>query len=280
MNPGGSISLVVKPAGPPGEALDQALRAAGFLVRVAPTVFDAVTEAQRAGGVLKYLFVGVDHWGPREFRLLPLVRREWPATSIVACHSPGFAYKGRLAELIGADAVLGSTEEILQFVEGIEASAELAPAPEEASIPEPAAQTVEPPPAAEAEASALAEAPPPVPVAAPPAPAQTDAAPPQARPIREPPPAPPQATRQPVWPEAARPFASPLQSIPMIRPPPRPPEPAPAPPADPPAPAQPGPVGPGDEDLAGEDGIDGEVIGTIELTEEELRLLLGEDEEA
>jgi hypothetical protein len=34
------------------------------------------------------------------------------------------------------------------------------------------------------------------------------------------------------------------------------------------------------DDAAAGDDIDGEVIGTIELTDEELRLLLGEDEEA
>jgi hypothetical protein len=192
MNHGGSVSLVLKPAGPPGEALDQALRAAGFCVRVAPTVFDVVTEAHRAGGSLKHLFVGIDHWGPNEFRLLPLVRREWPATTIVAYHSPGFAYKGRVAELVGADAVLGSLDEIVQFIESLAASAE------------PAAP---------------------------------------------------------------------------VEPPPEPPRPASAPPAGRAAPPQPQPEDSNVEDAAGDDGIDGEVIGTIELTDEELRLLLGEDEE-
>lgn len=241
MNLGGVVSLLVKPAGLEGEALEKALRDAGFSVRIAPTVFDVVTEAHRAGGALKHLFVDVDHWGPAEFRLLPLVRREWPATTIVACHSPAFAYKGRLAELAGADAVLGSTEEILQFVEGLAAPAEPAPAPpslKQAPVSEAVAETVEPPPA------------------------------------------PPQAGSPPPSPEAARPPASPLQSIPMIQPPTRPPEPASAPPADRPAPAPPGSVEPGDENLASEDGAEGEVIGTIELTEEELRMLLGEDEEA
>jgi len=239
MNRGGSVSLVLKPAGPPGEALAQALRAAGFCVRVAPTVFDVVTEAHRAGGSLQHLFVGVDHWGPNEFRLLPLVRREWPATTIVAYHSPGFAYKGRVAELVGADAVLGGIDEIVQFIESLAASAE------------PAAP-VEPPP----------EPPPPAPVAK-----AEPTRPVGVAPALEPPPAP------------TRPPASPVQSIPMIQRQAQPPRPAPVPPASRAAPPQPQPEDSNVEDAAGDDGIDGEVIGTIELTDEELRLLLGEDEE-
>lgn len=245
MNVGGSVSLLVKPAGPAGEALQQALQVAGLSVRIAPTVFDVVTEAQRAGGALRYLFVGVDHWGPSEFRLLPLVRREWPGTTIVAFHSPGFAYKGRVAELVGADAVLGNIDEIVQFVESLAAPVEPEP------VPEPAPQPQVPPSPAKAEAGAPAETSPPVPVAAPPA-----------------------------APQAARPPASPLQSIPMIQPRAHAPQPASQPPAHRTAPPQPESGEPDVEAAADEDGIDGEVIGTIELTEEELRLLLGEDEEA
>jgi hypothetical protein len=127
MSQTGGISLILRPPGPAGEVLEHALRAAGLCVRVAPTVVDVVTEAQRAQGGLLHLFVGVDHWGPAEFRLLPLVRREWPATTIVAYCSPGFAYKGRVAEMVGADAVLSSIGEMMRFVEGLASSAEPAP---------------------------------------------------------------------------------------------------------------------------------------------------------
>jgi hypothetical protein len=261
MNHGGSVSLVLKPAGPPGEALDQALRAAGFCVRVAPTVFDVVTEAHRAGGSLQHLFVGVDHWGPNEFRLLPLVRREWPATTIVAYHSPGFAYKGRVAELAGADAVLGSIDEIVQFIGSLAASAE------PAAPVEPPPEPPRPAPVAKAETTRPVGAAPPAAVAASPAIEPADTAPPGVAPVLEPPPAP------------TRPPASPVQSIPMIQRQAQPPRPASAPPAGRVAPPQPQPEDSNVEDAADDDGIDGEVIGTIELTDEELRLLLGEDEE-
>jgi hypothetical protein len=179
--------------------------------------------------------------------LLPLVRREWPGTTIVAFHSPGFAYKGRVAELVGADAVLGNIDEVMQFVESLAAPVE----PEPVSEPAPQPQVPPSPAEAKAEAGAPAETSPPVPVATPLA-----------------------------APQAARPPASPLQSIPMIQPRAHAPQPASAPPAHRTAPPQPESGEPDVETAAGEDGIGGEVIGTIELTEEELRLLLGEDEEA
>jgi len=123
-----AVSLVVKPAGPAGELLVQGLRAAGLRVAVVPTVFDAVAEAQRAGDALAYLIVGVDYFGPGEFRLFPLVRREWPGATLVACHSPGFEYKGRVAELVGADVVVCGMEEISRFIESL-APAQAAAAP-------------------------------------------------------------------------------------------------------------------------------------------------------
>ena len=235
MNQAAATCVLLKPAGPAGEALQQALDAAGLRVLVVPTVFDVVAEAERAGEALRYLFVGVDFWSPSEFRLLPLVRREWPGVTVVACHSPGFEYKGRVAELVGADAVLCGIDEMVPFAEGLAAAAR-PDAPREAA-PEPAA----PAPLAKAEAVSV-EIPPP--------------------------PAPP----------ADKPPASPLQSIPLVQP--QPPRPASAPPADraPPAPPQDAESDVADEPV--ESGIDGEVIGTIELTEEELRLLLGEDEDA
>jgi hypothetical protein len=75
------------------------------------------------------------------------------------------------------------------------------------------------------------------------------AAPPEAASVAEPPPPAPDTTRPP---------ASPVQSIPLMRP---------------------QYAGSDVDDAADDDGIDGEVIGTVELTDEELRLLLGEDEE-
>ena len=253
MSQAGGISLILRPAGPAGEVLEHALRAIGLSVRVAPTVFDIVTEAQRAQGGLQHLFVGVDHWGPAEFRLLPLVRREWPATIVVAYCSPGFAYKGRVAELVGADAVLTSIDEMMRFVEGLASSAE--PAQPFEPPPEPA----QPAPVAKAPASRPIESPPPVAAAAPSA-AAKPAAEPAAEPAVAAPPAaaaPPEPP--PPAPDATKPPASPVQSIPLLRPQYAESE------AD---------------DAAGGDDFDGEVIGTIELTDEELRLLLGEDEEA
>ena len=251
MSQAGGISLILRPAGPAGEVLEHALRAIGLSVRVAPTVFDIVTEAQRAQGGLQHLFVGVDHWGPAEFRLLPLVRREWPATIVVAYCSPGFAYKGRVAELVGADAVLGNIDEVMQFVESLAAPVE----PEPVSEPAPQPQVPPSPAEAKAQAGAPAETSPPVAAAAPsaaakPAAEPAVAAPPAAAAPPEPPPPAPDATKPP---------ASPVQSIPLLRPQYAESE------AD---------------DAAGGDDFDGEVIGTIELTDEELRLLLGEDEEA
>ena len=250
----GGISLILRPPGPAGEVLEHALRAAGLCVRVAPTVFDVVTEAQRAPGGLRHLFVGIDHWGPAEFRLLPLVRREWPATTIVAYCSPGFAYKGRVAELVGADAVLASIDEMMRFVEGLASSAEPAPPFEPPPAP------VQPAPVAKAPASRPVESPPPIAVAAPPI------AKPAAKPVVEPAvAAPPEVASvtelepPPPAPDTTKPPASPVQSIPLMRP----------------------QYAESDaDDAAGEDDFDGEVIGTIELTDEELRLLLGEDEEA
>jgi len=240
MSQAAAVSLLVKPAGPAGELLVQGLRAAGLRVAVVPTVFDAVAEAQRAGGALEYLIVGVDYFGPSEFRLFPLVRREWPGATLVACHSPGFAYKGRVAELVGADVVLCGLEEISRFIES------LAPAQAAAAPPTPA--TVQPPHEA---ARKEAPAPPLAPVEE--ARVQTGEGPLAA--------APPSLyllgakSRSAPAPKASRPPATPAA----------PPQPVAALPAEP---------------LDAEDMVQGEVIGTVELTEEELRLLLGEDEKA
>lgn len=245
MNPKGGVSLILRPEGPAGEALDQALRAAGFCVQTVSTVFDIVAEAQRAGESLRHIFVDVDYWGPGEFRLLPLVRREWPGTTIVACYSEGFAYKGRVAEMVGADAVLSGVEALLQFVESLTPPAESAAPPE----------------------------PPPAPVARVYVRPHRDAPPAAAAPVAEPADLPPSPA-----PEAGRPSASPLQSIPFMQ-------------AQAPLAATASSAGQAataqsqftDSEVADAvddgEGVDGEVIGTIELTDEELRLLLGEDDE-
>ena len=240
MSHAAAVSLRVKPAGPAGELLDQGLRAAGLRVAVVPTVFDAVAEAQRAGGALEYLIVGVDYFGPAEFRLFPLVRREWPGATLVACHSPGFEYKGRVAELVGADMVLCGIEEIARFIES-QAPAQPAAAP-------PTPTTVQPPHEA---AGKETPAPPLAPVED--ARVQTGegqlaAAPPSLYLLGA-------KSRSAPAPEASRPPATPAH----------PPQPVAALPAEP---------------FDAEDTVQGEVIGTIELTEEELRLLLGEDEKA
>lgn len=241
MSHSATVSLLVKPPAQAGELLDQGLRAAGLRVTVVPTVFDAVAEAQRAGGALEYLIVGVDYFGPGEFRLFPLVRREWPGAILVACHSPGFEYKGRVAELVGADVVLCGMEEIARFIES------LAPPTPAATVP-PTSTTVQPPHEAAGE---KAPTPPLAPVED--ARVRADESPLAA--------APPSLyllgakSRSAPAPEASRPPAAPA----------RPPQPVAAMPAEP---------------LDAEDTVQGEGIGTIELTEEELRLLLGEDEKA
>jgi hypothetical protein len=232
------------------EVLVQGLRAAGVRVATTPTVWDAVVEMEHARGA-RCLFVAVDYFGRDEFRLIPLVRREWPETTIVALVGAGFAHQGRLAELVGADVVLGSIDEISAFVSS------LAPGPPPA---EPRHARVRPPY--------------PAPAGNPPAAPKTDPA------IRGPAgaattsrapaagPAPPAAKA--AGPVATSPALEALAAALLSRtadsqakPPP------PAPPAqNPPA------------DLAGNDAsmTGGRVIGTIEVTEEELRLLLGEDE--
>ena len=101
------------------EMLHQSLLAAGLPMMVVPTAYDVVAEAQRRGGGVRWLVVGVDYFGPNEYRLLPLVKREWPETVIVAYHSPGFEHKGRLAELVGADVMLSSPEGAAHFMDAL-----------------------------------------------------------------------------------------------------------------------------------------------------------------
>lgn len=273
-----------------GEALLRGLRAAGIRVLAVSTVWDAVVEMERAGGA-RYLLVGIDYFGRDEFRLLPLVRREWPPTVIIAYLSPGFEHLGHIAELVGADVILTSVEEASAFVNSLAPGPppevqEAAPLPDR--TPEPVA--AEPPAAPVAAAAPVIEVPPrpsevhaaavngQTPLAAEPLKAsETAEAPPYRSPILEalahaatptPPPAPKASEapsrRSPVLDALAAAVARPSSPAPRSN--------AQAPPrqVQPPAPPL-----PQDEEALDE----GQVIGTTEVTEEELRLLLGEDEE-
>ena len=275
--------LLVRPAASAmSDAIQDGLRAAGLHAAAVSNVFDAVVEAEhaargQAGSPARALIqtiVCVDHFGQQDFRLFPLMRREWPETLIVAFHSPGFDYKGRLADLLGADVVLGSAADVAEWVKSLVPAARpgraapvepsARPAPEPPPAPPPPAPTGLPPAAAY---QYLARAPDPPPAA------NASSPPPSAPPAEVKPAAPPPANAAPPSPP---PSAAPgLRLTPaaeavaaLLRSPP--PRPAPGT-ATPQPPAQP----PASDELAG-----GNVIGTVELTDEELRLLLGEEEEA
>jgi len=125
-----AISCVVRPStSAAGEAVRQGLRAAGMKVATFATVYDFVAEAARLGGRLRHLILGVDFFGRDDFRVIPLVRREWPETMIVAYHSPGFEHKGQIADLVGADLVLRSPEDIARFLEMLAPGLPVAAAP-------------------------------------------------------------------------------------------------------------------------------------------------------
>ena len=219
------------------------LRAAGLRVIRVATAYDAVIEAQRAGDALAHLVLGVDPFGRDEFRLIPLVRREWPQADIIVYHSSGFEYKGRIAELVGADLVLSTPAAVESFIESLAAPGPttVPPAPSTPAAPEPAAP-------AHAEAAA-APAPSPAP-----APVVAAESPPASAPI-------PAETQSPaVSREIDLAIALAARSAKTA---PQSPRRKPPPPHTPP-----------------EDPLEGsKIIGTIALTEEEeLRLLLGEDE--
>ena len=257
MSQGAAVSLLVKPVGPAGAVLEEGLRAAGLRVVSVPTVYDAVAEAQRAGPGMGRLVVGIDGFGPNEFRVFPLMRREWPQATLVACHSPGFEYKGRIAELVGADVVLCGIDDVVQFIESLapqENAVGAGPSPDAVGTPsEPFAGQAtreEPVPADSVSPSQVSG------VGMPPS-AQA--------PMTEIAPASPRAYSPRTRDERAAP-PPPAEKSGAVQSKSPPPPPSP-PPAVPP------------EVAAGQD-LEGEIIGTIELTEEELRLLLGEDEEA
>jgi hypothetical protein len=262
------------------DAIQDGLRAAGLRASAVSNVFDAVVEAEHAARghdgsparALTQILVCVDHFGQQDFRLFPLLRREWPGTLIVAFHSPGFDYKGRLADLLGADVVLGSAADVAEWAKSLVPSAgepptapvepPARPAPE--PPPPPAAPTGLPPSAAY---QYLVRAPKPLRAAADPAPPQPSApesAPPPASVHQQPlarassagPAEVKAAAPGPRLTPSAEAVAALLKSLPH---------------RFAPKPVQP----PARDELVG-----GDVIGTIELTEDELRLLLGEEEGA
>jgi len=251
VKPIASVSVLVKQAGSAvAEALHQGLRDTGFKVIAVPTAYDVVVEAERAAGAVEHVLLGVDHFGPGEFRLIPLVRREWPETLLVAYHSPGFEHKGRIAELVGADTVLSTADDVSRF---------LAPLASRNG----------------AQSAVPAPAPPAPPRATPPA------APPRRRPSpaaapTSPPPAPaakPEAT-EPA--SAAAPPTPPLVESYLASA--RKAEKTPEPQHE----SHPETQQPTDdvENLDGDEELTrGKILGTIELTDEELRTLLGEENE-
>ena len=233
---------------------------------VAPSPFDAVTEAARSADAIQYLFVGVDYFGPEQFRLFPLFRREWPQTQLVAYHSNGFEHKGHIARLVGADVLLAMPGGVASFLETLPTNP---PVPASADVPPPAAESQAP--------------------IAPPLPA------PQAR---ESGPTATASRRRPTVsavPHACvsntkRPADVPSMDAPLPpRPDPQEPSPAgsdsaappaPAPPSHEPVPAPATLTPQGIENLDGDDELErGRVLGTVELTDEELRVLLGEDDD-
>ena len=239
VKPIASVSVLVKQAGSAvAEALHQGLRDTGFQVIAVPTAYDVVVEAERAAGAVEHVLLGVDHFGPGEFRLIPLVRREWPETLLVAYHSPGFEHKGRIAELVGADTVLSTADDVSRFLAPLAprngaqpaVPAPTSPPPAPAAKPEatePASDTVPPGPAGEPQAASAA-APPPL--------VESYLA--SARKAEKTP-----APQHESHPETQQP-ADDVENL------------------------------DGDEELTG-----AKILGTIELTDEELRTLLGEENE-
>jgi len=258
-----SVSVLVKQAGSAvAETLHQGLRDAGLQVVVVPTAYDVVVEAQRASGTVAHVLLGVDHFGAGEFRLIPLMRREWPETVVVAYHSPGFEYKGRIAELVGADIILSTAEDVPPFLAGLTAHRTPGPAVPHPAPPAPLRTTPSPAPPEGPPTPAAA----PLPPAAPkePEPSHLESETPL-----EVAAAPPAASTAPF--STSPVIESYLATVPT-------PENAPKPQHEP----QPQTVRPpadvdnldGDQELAG-----GKVLGTVELTDDELRILLGEEGE-
>lgn len=146
------VLLLNQEGSPLAEMLLRSLRAAGIGAIVVDNVYDVVIEAERADGGFDAIVLGVDHFGSDELRLVPLARRRWPDTIIAAYHSDGFGYKGRLAEMVGADRVLSGLDGISDLLEellptGGSTAVTVAPDPfDEVEEPEPDRQSVPAPP--------------------------------------------------------------------------------------------------------------------------------------
>ncbi len=232
------------------EVLEQSLGAAGVRVTAVASPYEAILEADRTDRHFRYLIVGVDHFGRDEYRLLPMARREWPETTVVAYHSPGFEYKGRLAELVGADVVVAGLDDISSLLE------QLASPPEHAEMrpaerPEPAPEEAEPARPAAGIATAPEPTETPEPGAEPPSDEEAGAPGPEAE--TPPPSAEPSAAAAPAEPvpRAAQDHSeAPAENPPDVE-------------AEPPPPAT----------------AASPHLPHVEITDEELRLLLAEDDE-
>jgi hypothetical protein len=239
-------TLLLKSGGcPAAETLHRSLRAAGLPVAVLASAYDVPAAMLQRGPAVDRLVLGVDAFGREEFAVIPMVRREWPHVSIVAYVSAGFEYKGRIAELVGAQTVLASPAQVAAYVDAVADGPAL---PREAAPPPPIVRADDAAPAglfcaAPPEASPLN-----VTAAAPDAPHSHDDAP---------------------APDAEAPLPGPFAP-----PPARERSPASAAADWDAADAQ------ADEFADESELVDAEVIGTVELTEQELRMLLGEDDEA
>lgn len=122
VKPTALTSLLVKQRGSArAELIDQSLRAAGARVTAVDNPYEAIAEAARAQTAFRYIVLGVDYFGRDEFHIFPLLRRQWPETTLVVYHSPGFRYKGELAELVGADLVLADSDDVSRFLESFSA---------------------------------------------------------------------------------------------------------------------------------------------------------------
>jgi len=120
VRPTSLASLLLKqPGSALAEVLHQSLRAAGARVTTAANPYEVLAEAARAEHPFRYILLGVDYFGRDDFRLLPLLRREWPEAFLVAYHSSGFEYKGELAELVGADLVLTDEKGLSAFLKSL-----------------------------------------------------------------------------------------------------------------------------------------------------------------
>ena len=122
MRPTSLASLLLKqPGSALAEILHQSLRAAGARVTTAANPYEVLAEAARAEHPFRYILLGVDYFARDDFRLVALLRREWPEAFLVAYHSPGFEYKGELAELVGADLILADEKGLAAFLDSLSA---------------------------------------------------------------------------------------------------------------------------------------------------------------